>query len=70
MGGHTRLVWPSGHGLRRIPVTNPTPVYPHSLLWHRDNPHPALATLRAHLAATAADHDATGTWAPDWVIPR
>ncbi|MGW4273486.1 LysR family transcriptional regulator, partial [Streptomyces seoulensis] len=54
MGEHTRLVWPAGHGLRRIPVTDPAPVYPHSLLWHRDNPHPALATLRAHLAAAAA----------------
>ncbi|MER5780939.1 LysR family transcriptional regulator [Streptomyces mobaraensis] len=70
MGGHTRLVWPAGHGLRRIPVTDPTPVYPHSLLWHRDNPHPALPTLRAHLAGAAAGHDAAGTWRPDWVIPR
>lgn len=70
MGGHTRLVWPADHGLRRIPVTDPTPVYPHSLLWHRDNPHPALATLRAHLAATTAGHDAAGTWRPDWVLPR
>ncbi|MFE6338162.1 LysR family transcriptional regulator [Streptomyces sp. NPDC057806] len=70
MGERTRLVWPAGHGLRRIPVTGPTPVYPHSLLWHRDNPHPALATLRAHLAATTADHDAAGTWAPGWVIAR
>ncbi|MFF0312225.1 LysR family transcriptional regulator [Streptosporangium sp. NPDC004379] len=70
MGGQTRLVWPAGHGLRRIPVTDPTPVYPHSLLWHRDNPHPALAVLRAHLAATAAGHGAAGTWAPDWAIPR
>ncbi|OXY89674.1 hypothetical protein BEK98_37300 [Streptomyces diastatochromogenes] len=43
MGEHTHLVWPADHGLRRIPVTDPTPVYPHSLLWHRDNPHPALA---------------------------
>ncbi|WP_327169249.1 LysR family transcriptional regulator [Streptomyces subrutilus] len=67
MGGHTRLVWPDGHGLRRIPVTDPTPVYPHSLLWHRDNPHPALTTLRAHLAATATGHDAAGTWSPAWV---
>ncbi|MFF8727199.1 LysR family transcriptional regulator [Streptomyces sp. NPDC015171] len=67
MGGHTRLVWPAGHGLRRIPVTDPTPVYPHSLLWHRDNPHPALAALRAHLAATATGHDAAGTWRPAWV---
>ncbi|MEU3186954.1 LysR family transcriptional regulator [Streptomyces sp. NPDC006923] len=70
MGERTRLVWPDGHGLRRIPVTGPTPVYPHSLLWHRDNPHPALATLRAHLAATAAGHDAAGTWTPGWVSPR
>ncbi|KJY41385.1 LysR family transcriptional regulator [Streptomyces sp. NRRL B-1568] len=70
MGEHTRLIWPTGHGLRLIPVTDPTPVYPHSLLWHRDNPHPALATLRAHLAATAAGHDAAGTWVPGWVIPR
>ncbi|MGW2637002.1 LysR family transcriptional regulator [Streptomyces sp. NPDC001348] len=66
----TRLVWPAGHGLRRIPVTGPTPVYPHSLLWHRDNPHPALATLRAHLAAAAAGHDVAGTWTPSWVLPR
>ncbi|WP_406420250.1 LysR family transcriptional regulator [Streptomyces sp. NBC_00873] len=70
MGEQTRLVWPAGHDLRRIPVTDPAPVYPHSLLWHRDNPHPALATLRAHLAATAAGHDAAGTWRPGWVIPR
>ncbi|NKI43046.1 LysR family transcriptional regulator [Streptomyces physcomitrii] len=70
MGEHTRLIWPAGHGLRRIPVTDPTPVYPHSLLWHRDNPHPALATLRAHLAATAAGHGAAGTWTPGWVLPR
>ncbi|MFI0481335.1 LysR family transcriptional regulator [Actinomadura sp. 9N215] len=70
MGGHTRLVWPAGHGLRRIPVTDPTPVYPHSLLWHRDNPHPALPTLRAHLAATAPAPDTARTWAPDWALRR
>ncbi|MFJ2896688.1 LysR family transcriptional regulator [Streptomyces sp. NPDC087218] len=71
MGGNTRLVWPTGHGLRLVPVTDPMPVYPHSLLWHRDNPHPALAALRAHLAATTATgRDAAGTWTPDWVTPR
>ncbi|MEO3795905.1 hypothetical protein ABGB14_37390 [Nonomuraea sp. B10E15] len=69
MGEQTRLIWPAGYGLRRIPVIGPTPVYPHSLLWHRDNPHLALATLRGHLA-TAADHGAAGTWTPDWTIPR
>ncbi|GAA3290439.1 hypothetical protein GCM10020295_04890 [Streptomyces cinereospinus] len=70
MGERTRLVRPAGHGLCRIPVTDPTPVYPHSLLWHRDNPHPALATLRGHLATTTARHDAAGTWTPGWVTPR
>ncbi|MFC8433436.1 LysR family transcriptional regulator [Streptomyces sp. NPDC057253] len=70
MGEHTRLIWPADHGLRRIPVTDPTPVYPHSLLWHRDNPHPALAALRTHLAARTAGHEAAGTWVPDWVLPR
>lgn len=66
MGEPTRLVWPAGHDLRRIPVIDPAPVYPHSLLWHRDNPHPALPTLRAHLAATTAGHDRPGTWVPPW----
>ncbi|MFB7668745.1 LysR family transcriptional regulator [Kitasatospora sp. NPDC056138] len=62
--------WPADRGLRRIPVTDPTPVYPHSLLWHRDNPHPALSTLRAHLAAATAHRDDAGTWTPAWVTPR
>ncbi|MFF8613227.1 LysR family transcriptional regulator [Streptomyces sp. NPDC015350] len=70
MGGNTRLVWPTGHGLRLIPVTDPMPVYPHSLIWHRDNPHPALAALRAHLATAATGRDAAGTWTPHWVAAR
>ncbi|MWA02859.1 LysR family transcriptional regulator [Actinomadura sp. LD22] len=66
MGARTRLVWSAGHGLRRIPVTDPTPVYPHSVLWHRDNAHPALGVLRAHLAAVASGQDGARTWTPDW----
>ncbi|WP_225992417.1 hypothetical protein [Actinomadura montaniterrae] len=63
VGDRTRLVWPADHGLRRIPVHDPTPVYPHSLIWHRDNPHPALTALRAHLGSPPA---APGTWTPPW----
>ncbi|MDF5757012.1 LysR family transcriptional regulator [Spongiactinospora sp. TRM90649] len=70
MGEHTRLVWPTGYGLRRIPVTGPTPVYPHSLLWHRDNSHPALPTLRDHLATTTPGHSAPDTWVPAWATPH
>ncbi|MGD3112842.1 LysR family transcriptional regulator [Streptomyces sp. YGL11-2] len=66
VGEETRLVWPVDHGLRRIAVRNPTPVYPHSLVWHRDNPHPGLAVLRDHLRSGRRDHSDAGTWTPTW----
>jgi DNA-binding transcriptional LysR family regulator len=63
VGLQTRMVWPAGHDLRRIPLRDPTPVYPHSLIWRADNPHPALAALRAHLGTARRDAD---TWTPKW----
>ena len=63
VGVQTRMVWPADHDLRRIPVRDPTPVYPHSLVWRTDNPHPALASLRAHLGTVRPDAD---TWTPKW----
>ena len=57
------MVWPAGHGLRRIPLRDPTPVYPHSLIWRADNPHPTLAALRAHLGTARQSAD---TWTPKW----
>ena len=66
VGEQTRLLWPADYGLRRIAVRDPTPVYPHSLIWRNDNPHPALATLRDYLAATRPRERGNGTWAPGW----
>ncbi|MEU9200454.1 LysR family transcriptional regulator [Streptomyces sp. NPDC048332] len=66
MGEHTRLIWPAGHGLRRIPVTAPTPVYPHSLIWRRDNAHPALIALRDYLGSSRTHQPAGETWKPAW----
>src|SRR6201999_1250958 len=66
LGPQTPLVWPAGYDMRLVPLRDPAPVYPHSLLWHRDNPHPALAALRAHLATVQPDRDETGTWRPAW----
>lgn len=63
VGEQTRVLWPADHDLRRIPVHDPTPVYPHSLIWRGDNPHPALAALRAHLGSPRNDRD---TWTPNW----
>jgi DNA-binding transcriptional LysR family regulator len=66
VGEQTHLVWPADYGLRRIAVHDPTPVYPHSLIWRRGNPHPGLATLRRYLRAAQPSDPATGTWTPDW----
>lgn len=67
VGARTRLVWPADHGLRRIAVRDPEPLYPHSLLWHRDNPHPALAALRDHLLRRERAAGPAGTtWTPAW----
>lgn len=66
VGEDTRLAWPVGHDLRRIAVHHPTPVYPHSLIWREDNPHPALTALRTHLASVRPDHHGVGTWVPQW----
>ncbi|MET9290644.1 LysR family transcriptional regulator [Streptomyces sp. NPDC003077] len=69
LGARTPLVWPVGHDLRRIPLRDPTPVYPHSLLWRVDNPHPALGTLREHLATAARSGGVGGgTWRPGWAV--
>jgi DNA-binding transcriptional LysR family regulator len=70
VGEQTRLLWPADYGLRRIPIQSPTPVYPHSLLWRRDNAHPTLAMLRDHLGRVPPKPRDAGTWAPRWAWPR
>jgi DNA-binding transcriptional LysR family regulator len=67
VGDQTRLLWPAEYDLRRIPVRDPTPVYPHSLVWRTDNPHPALAALRRHVGVI---RPAPGTWAPAWAASQ
>ncbi|KAA0022147.1 LysR family transcriptional regulator [Antrihabitans cavernicola] len=49
VGARTRVLWPPAYDLRRIDLVDPTPVYPHSLIWRSDNEHPVLAMFRAHL---------------------
>lgn len=66
VGEQTHLSWPDGYGLRRIPVRDPAPVYPHALIWRPDNPHPALATLRAHLHTIKPILPNASTWTPAW----
>jgi DNA-binding transcriptional LysR family regulator len=64
VGEHIHLLWPDDYDLRRIPLHDPTPVYPHSLIWRTDNPHPSLTALRDHFdSATPAR---PGSWVPAW----
>ncbi|TMR15898.1 LysR family transcriptional regulator [Nonomuraea turkmeniaca] len=56
----------TGTGLRRVPIVDPTPLLPWSIVWHRRNPHPMLQTLFRHLhAATLPSPSDRQRWVPD-----
>ena len=61
-GRQTRLAWPVGHDLRRIPVREPTPAYPHSLVRRSDNPHPGWPRFGA--SGSCGDDRRAGAWTP------
>lgn len=66
VGAGSRYLWPDSYDLRRIPVRDPAPVYPMSLLWRADNPHPALAKLRDYVSARWTGSSGTEVWLPNW----
>jgi hypothetical protein len=66
VGERSRYLWPDSYDLRRIPIRCPTPVYPMSLIWRVDNPHPALSTLRDYLDADRVAAPDTEVWVPNW----
>ena len=67
VGEGTRYMWPDSYDLRRIPVRNPAPIYPMSVIWRDDNRHPALAELLGYLRSRRV-RPPTGTeiWTPAW----
>ncbi|MFI7339090.1 LysR family transcriptional regulator [Streptomyces sp. NPDC050085] len=66
MGPRTPLAYPAGLALRTVPLHRPTPVYPHSLLWRDDNPHPGLTALREYLLARYEGPRGADHWVPKW----
>jgi DNA-binding transcriptional LysR family regulator len=66
IGERSRYLWPDNYDLRRIAIRDPTPVYPMSLIWRDDNPHPALAELRDYLDARRTDEPGAEVWIPKW----
>lgn len=65
-GAGSQYLWPASYDLRRIPVHDPTPVYPHSLVWSTANPHPALTALRDYVESNPSPRLEPLTWVPSW----
>ncbi|RAO50204.1 HTH-type transcriptional activator AllS [Micromonospora noduli] len=65
-GERTRYLWPDSYDLRRVPVRGPAPIYPMSLIWRDENPHPALAALRDHLGSRRVQAPGAEVWLPAW----
>lgn len=66
VGERSRYLWPDRYDLRRIPVRSPTPIYPMSLIWRADNPHPALTGLRDYLVSRRVEAPEGEIWEPNW----
>ena len=66
VGEGSRYLWPDSYDLRRISVRDPAPVYPMSLIWREDNPHPALVKLRGYLDSRRVAAPDAGIWVPKW----
>jgi DNA-binding transcriptional LysR family regulator len=66
IGKESRYMWPDSYDLRRVPLRDPVPVYPMSLIWRADNAHPALTELRDFLQPRRPTPDDSGVWAPTW----
>lgn len=62
--GGERMRVPWHPGIVQLPVVDPVPVYPWSLMWHRGNRHPALPRLIDHIAAEYRPFDPARQWLP------
>jgi DNA-binding transcriptional LysR family regulator len=66
VGERSRYLWPDSYDLRRVPICDPALIYPMSLIWRDDNPHPALIKLRDYLGSRPTDAPGTEVWMPKW----
>ncbi|WP_041759468.1 LysR family transcriptional regulator [Pseudonocardia dioxanivorans] len=66
VGPGSRYFWPASYDLRRIPVVDPVPVFPLSVVWRRDNAHPVLASLLAFLRDRHGSRARGDEWLPRW----
>ncbi|MGW5386148.1 LysR family transcriptional regulator [Nocardia sp. NPDC003963] len=51
--------------IRRVPVVDPTPAYPHALLWNRADQHPGIADLAGYFRDNYNSDIAADCWIPE-----
>ena len=58
VGERNRVGWPGGLGLVRLPIVDPVPLYPWSLVWRADTVHAGAKRLVSHVKRTYSRHQA------------
>ena len=66
VGEGSRYLWPDSYDLRRVPVREPTPIYPMSMIWRDGNRHPALRELRGFVNSRRSSISDREVWVPRW----
>ncbi|MFF8883193.1 LysR family transcriptional regulator [Streptomyces flaveolus] len=66
IGEGSRYLWPESYNLCRIPIVHPAPVYPLSVIWRADNPHPVLTAFLEYLYARYQTTNHDDVWTPTW----
>lgn len=65
VGERSRIGWPGNLGVVRLPVTDPAPLYPWSLVWRADTEHPGALRLAEHVKRSFAPPPAgAAVWLP------
>jgi hypothetical protein len=65
VGERNRVGWPGGLGLVRLPIVDPVPLYPWSLVWRADTVHAGAKRLVGHVKRTyEPPSGGTAVWLP------
>ncbi|MFI7121878.1 LysR family transcriptional regulator [Amycolatopsis sp. NPDC049868] len=62
----SRCLRPQRLGLCQIPIVDPTPLYPVSIIWRADKPHTTLPSLLTFLQSSHAPTARGDRWLPGW----
>ncbi len=64
VGARSRVGWPGGLGLVRLPLIDPAPVYPWSLIWRADTRHQGALRLVEHVKRSFEPSAGNAVWLP------